>query len=192
MRVRIAWVVTLVVAVGCTGDIGQTGGPRPGDPGGSGGPPAVDPLLAIESGARRLTQAELDNTLRDLVGEDTAPAARLLNEDEFRPFDNDYTIQQASEALITSLEVLADEVAERAVADPARLAALVPCTPANESEEHRWEEEHDWAHIELWEWPMRPVAETEASCLKCHIDDTWMPDAPTLEYGLGLVENLGK
>ncbi len=140
MRVRIAWVVTLVVAVGCTGDIGQTGGPRPGDPGGSGGPPAVDPLLAIESGARRLTQAELDNTLRDLVGEDTAPAARLLNEDEFRPFDNDYTIQQASEALITSLEVLADEVAERAVADPARLAALVPCTPANESDEQCFRE----------------------------------------------------
>ncbi len=64
-------------------------------------------------------------------------------------------------------------------------------TPANESEEHRWEEEYDWAHIELWEWPMRPVAETEASCLKCHIGDTWMPDAPTLEYGIGLVENLG-
>ena len=39
-------------------------------------------------------------------------------------------------------------------------------TPSNESEEHRWEEEHGWSHIELWEWPMRKVAETEASCLK--------------------------
>ncbi|MCS5703030.1 MAG: c-type cytochrome, partial [Acidobacteria bacterium] len=64
-------------------------------------------------------------------------------------------------------------------------------TPSNESEEHRWEEEHDWAHIELWEWPMRTVAETEASCLKCHIGDTWMPDAPTLEYGLSIIENVG-
>jgi len=64
-------------------------------------------------------------------------------------------------------------------------------TPANESEAHRWEEELGWSHIELWEWPMRPVAETEASCLKCHIGDTWMPDAPTLEYGLGIIEKVG-
>lgn len=64
-------------------------------------------------------------------------------------------------------------------------------TPSNESEEHRWEEEHGWSHNELWEWPMRKVAETEASCLKCHLDDTWMPDAPTLEYGLSIIENVG-
>ena len=38
---------------------------------------------------------------------------------------------------------------------------------------------------------MRKVAETEASCLKCHLDDTWMPDAPTLEYGLSIIENVG-
>jgi hypothetical protein len=89
----------------------------------------VDPILAVESGVRRLSQAELDNTLSDLLGEDTAPASRLLNEDEFRPFDNDYTIQQASDALITSLGALAEEVAERAVADASRRSALVPCTP---------------------------------------------------------------
>ncbi|MDH3727450.1 MAG: DUF1592 domain-containing protein [Myxococcales bacterium] len=89
----------------------------------------MDPILAVESGVRRLSQAELDNTLSDLLGEDTAPASRLLNEDEFRPFDNDYTIQQASDALITSLEALAEEVAERAVGDTARRSALVPCTP---------------------------------------------------------------
>lgn len=64
-------------------------------------------------------------------------------------------------------------------------------TPANESEEHRWEEEYGWAHNELWEWPMRPAADIEAACLKCHIGDTWMPDAPTLEYGLSIIENVG-
>ncbi len=64
-------------------------------------------------------------------------------------------------------------------------------TPTNESEMHRWEDELGWGHIELWEWPMRPVGETEASCLKCHVDDTWMPDAPTLEYGLSIIENVG-
>ena len=132
MFVRAVGLITLSVLVACTGQIGQSDDSR--GPGG-GGPPAVDPLLAMESGVRRLTQAELDNTLRDLLGEDTAPAARLLNEDEFRPFDNDYTIQQASDALITSLEVLAKEVAERALNDPTRRAELVPCTPAIDGDE---------------------------------------------------------
>ncbi|MEM7437585.1 MAG: DUF1592 domain-containing protein [Myxococcota bacterium] len=118
------------------GRIGQAGDPGGrGGPGGIDGPPAVDPLLAVQSGARRLSQAELDNTLRDLLGEDTAPASRLLNEDEFRPFDNDYTIQQASEALVDSLELLAEEVAERAVATPDRRAALVSCSPAGSGDE---------------------------------------------------------
>ena len=120
---RVAGVIALAALIACKGQIGQVGE--------RGGPPAVDPILAIESGVRRLSQSELDNTLRDLLGEDTSPAARLLNEDEFRPFDNDYTIQQASEALITSLEALAEQVAERAVADAARRSALVPCTPAS-------------------------------------------------------------
>jgi hypothetical protein len=123
---RVAGVVALASLVSCSGQIGRST---------DSGPPAVDPILAVESGARRLSQAELDNTLRDLVGEDSAPAARLLNEDEFRPFDNDYTIQQASEALITSLEALAEEVAEGAVGDPGRRAALVPCTPASDGDE---------------------------------------------------------
>ena len=64
-------------------------------------------------------------------------------------------------------------------------------TPANESEAHRWEEELGWAPIELWDWPMRPLDETEASCLKCHIDNTWVPDADELQYGLDMIENLG-
>ena len=76
---------------------------------------------------RRLSQAELDNTLFDLLGETTSPASRLLNEDEFRPFDNDYTIQQASDALITSLELLAEQVARDTVADPDRRAAVRYC-----------------------------------------------------------------
>ena len=138
MLLRAAGPLALLCLAACSGEISSSGGARPGGPersGGPDGPPIVDPLIAIEGGARRLSQAELDNTLRDLLGEDSAPAARLLNEDEFRPFDNDYTIQQASDALITSLEVLADEVAERVTSDPARRAVLVPCTPASAGDE---------------------------------------------------------
>ncbi len=127
MSVRLCGVLALTTLLACSGQISQTGE--------AGGPPAVDPVLAMQSGARRLTQAELDNTLRDLLGEDTAPASRLLNEDEFRPFDNDYTIQQASDALITSLEALAEQVAERAVADASLRDALVPCAPTSAGDE---------------------------------------------------------
>lgn len=129
MRSALLGISALATLIACNG------GDISADRGGPDGPPAVDPILAAESGARRLSQAELDNTLRDLLGEGTAPATRLLNEDEFRPFDNDYTIQQASAALITSLEALAEEVAARAMADGATRAALVPCTPSGAADE---------------------------------------------------------
>ncbi len=138
MLLRSLGLLALCCLLACSGEISASGRARPGSgdaSGGTAGPPIVDPLIAIESGARRLSQFELDNTLRDLLGEDTAPASRLLNEDELRPFDNDYTIQQASDALITSLEVLAAEVAERATSDAERRAALVPCTPAGANDE---------------------------------------------------------
>ena len=64
-------------------------------------------------------------------------------------------------------------------------------TPDNESEEERWEHELGWSHIELWEWPMRSSGDIEASCVKCHLDDPWLPESPRLEYGLELVESLG-
>jgi hypothetical protein len=86
--------------------------------------------VASESVARRLSRAEIDNVLRDMLGDDTAPATRLLAEDLFSPFDNDYASQVASGALIDSLEVLAGDVAGRVLADPAFRARLVPCTPS--------------------------------------------------------------
>ncbi len=95
----------------------------------------VDPEIAVQSGARRLSQTEVDNTLRDLLGDDTAPATRFLLEDEYAPFDNDYTLQQASGALINAVEVLANDVAQRLVADTARRDAIVPCTPSGPTDE---------------------------------------------------------
>src|SRR5688500_11898697 len=82
----------------CVGVIGDNE-PTDGTPD---APPIVDPTLAWESGARRLSQAELDNTLRDLLGDDTSPARRMLSEDEYRPFDNDIDTQMVSAALIDS------------------------------------------------------------------------------------------
>jgi hypothetical protein len=117
-------------------------GPASGEPGsgsgGAGGPgggagSAADPnapYVASPSVGRRLSRAELDNTLRDLLGDDTGATTRLLAEDLYSPYDNDYRSQLASGALIDSLEGLATDVATRVLADPALRARLVPCTPS--------------------------------------------------------------
>ncbi|HWA77111.1 MAG TPA: DUF1588 domain-containing protein [Polyangiaceae bacterium] len=96
--------------------------------GGKAGAPAA-PFVALDSVARRLSRAEFDNVLRDVLKDTTAPASKTLVEDEYAPYDNDYTLQEASQTLIDGLSTLAEGVAKRALADPAQRAALVPCTP---------------------------------------------------------------
>lgn len=106
-----------------------SGDPSEGDESGGEEPPA-EANLVPQSVSRRLSQAELDNTLRDLMADETRPARGFLSEDEFAPYDNDYGLQVASRALIESMEVLAIDVANRLVQDPARRGLVVPCTPA--------------------------------------------------------------
>ncbi|HEY3500100.1 MAG TPA: DUF1587 domain-containing protein, partial [Polyangiaceae bacterium] len=103
-----------------------TGGQMAGS--GSSGESAGPPPNALESVARRLTRSELDATVRDVLGDTAAPAARVLAEDEFNPFDNDYTLQRASRALVDSLEAFAEDTALRAVSEANR-ERVVPCTP---------------------------------------------------------------
>ena len=80
---------------------GNGDGPTAGD-GESGQPedPPAEVDLVPESVSRRLSRNELDNTLRDLIGDDTRPARSFIAEDEFAPYDNDYTLQMSSQALV--------------------------------------------------------------------------------------------
>lgn len=87
------------------------------------------PLFVTHGGLRRLTVAEYDNALRDLLLDDSRPGAEFLPADAMAPFDNDYVGQSPSETLIAGVEKLASEAAERLSADPERLASLSPCTP---------------------------------------------------------------
>lgn len=97
-------------------------------------PPAnVD--LVIESMSRRMSQAELDNTLADLIGDLTRPARSFLNEDEHTPFDNDYGLQLVSRTYVESMEVMAIDVATRLVDDPTRRDLIVPCAPTGPGDE---------------------------------------------------------
>jgi hypothetical protein len=121
--------ITLAGMGACVGQVLEPGGSDgpPVRPPGTVGPVTAD--FASESGARRLTNHELDNTVRDLLGDDRAIASTMLLADQFAPFDNDYTVQMASEALITSLEIYATDVAGYVMADTALRDALVPCAP---------------------------------------------------------------
>jgi len=113
-----------------SGSAGTSGAGARGGSGGTSGQAGAGPTpTALESGARRLTRSELDDIVRDLFGDDTSPAQKVLTEDEFNPFDNDYTLQRASRALIDSLEAFADDIAARALA-PAARSRVVPCTPS--------------------------------------------------------------
>ncbi len=110
------------------GSSGNAGGGSSAGGSSQGGGGAVAPA-ALQSVGRRLTNGELDNVVRDLFGDSTGPASKYLAEDQYDPFDNDYTLQRASEALIDSLEAFAEDVAVRAVL-PANRAKVVPCTPS--------------------------------------------------------------
>jgi hypothetical protein len=159
MRTLFTTVTCALALAACTGEIGAnrgntgpsganpsqnpngSGGGQGGTAGGDGAQPGnysgaagvdtspLTPFVAYESVARRMSQAELDSTLRDVFGDSTEPARQFLPEDEFRPYDNDYTVQQASKALIESLDALAEDVASRLLADSKSRARIVPCTP---------------------------------------------------------------
>ncbi len=81
------------------------------------------------SGLRRLSLAEYTQTVVDLLGLTPQQVQELLPADTLTPFDNDFTTQTASEALIKGLELIAGDIAETVVADPQLRAAIMPCTP---------------------------------------------------------------
>ncbi len=94
--------------------------------------PALSPSANISP---RLTQTELNNSLRDLLGDGENPASVYLAEDEFSPYDNDATRQTVSTTLIDSMQVLADDVASRMAYDADARAAWMPCEPSGPRDE---------------------------------------------------------
>jgi hypothetical protein len=102
----------------------------PNGPSGPSGPnPGIGAFIASTQVARRLSQAELNNVLRDTFADTANAATTFLREDEYAPYDNDYTLQDPSQELVDSMQVLAEDVATRVLADPMKRAQLVPCTP---------------------------------------------------------------
>ena len=121
---RATWVAGGVFLCGafaaCVGQIGE------------GGDVNVTEQLAQEvsvAGMRRLSAEEYRQTVVDLLGLEPAAARELLPVDTFAPFDNDYTLQTPSEALIKGAELLAGDIAEAIVGDDVRRTELLGCSP---------------------------------------------------------------
>ena len=120
------------------GSMGEAAGSEGGGESGDSGDPSapVDPEVldrVAPSGARRLTAVEYAATVRDLLGVDVA-AVLLLPEDPRQPFDNDYRIQVASQALIEGAELLAADIAGLALV-PGSRDAVVGCVPVDTADE---------------------------------------------------------
>ena len=133
-----AGLALLLCAGGCRGvvdDLGESLGPAatPRNPDGRVLTDADVPF----SLARRLTRAELDQTLLDLLGSTSRLGTANLPEDDQEreglflhwPFDNLYTLQATDRVLVQAYETLATTAATELVADSARRGEVVGCTP---------------------------------------------------------------
>ncbi|MBL4687343.1 MAG: DUF1595 domain-containing protein, partial [Nannocystaceae bacterium] len=111
---------------GADGADGADGGDG-GEDSGSSAPDEEVPRQVALSGARRLTTVEYRDAVYDLLGLDPVSAQTVLPEPELAPFDNDYTTQTESAALIVGVESMARRVAGDVVNDPELLQALLSC-----------------------------------------------------------------
>jgi Protein of unknown function (DUF1592)/Protein of unknown function (DUF1588)/Protein of unknown function (DUF1595)/Protein of unknown function (DUF1585)/Protein of unknown function (DUF1587) len=118
------------------------GGVGPGAPPGASVPPpaAGTDRVFFGSAVRRLTKGELRGTLSDLLGLDLQAELAKFPEDyseanDVFAFDNRYTHQEPSAALIEAARNLADIAGARVLSDEATRRRLLPCTPSGAGDE---------------------------------------------------------
>lgn len=116
------------------GEPGQSSGESSADASGSSGEPVgetedeEEPARFVgRAPLRRLTRFEFNNTVRDLLDDDTSPADALPSEQSGNGFGNDADAQSVSSLLAEQYSNVADEIAVRATESPEKLAALMPC-----------------------------------------------------------------
>jgi Protein of unknown function (DUF1592)/Protein of unknown function (DUF1588)/Protein of unknown function (DUF1587)/Protein of unknown function (DUF1595)/Protein of unknown function (DUF1585) len=96
----------------CVGSIGSKDGDEVGPDG-----KVVSSLCVVDTPIRRLTRFEYNNTVRDLLGDDTSPADTLPPEEEVQGFNNQAAALLVSDLLAEQYMKVAEGVSERAVLD---------------------------------------------------------------------------
>lgn len=81
---------------------------------------------------RRLNSFEYNNTIRDLLGDDSGPANEFPAEEEALGFNNNATALGVTPILAERYMIAAEGIAARATGD---LAGLLPCDPADIGED---------------------------------------------------------
>jgi len=129
----------------CNGGVssgGQSGagGPGPFSPGtgGGGGSDGVVQSCAVTPGiapARRLTRAEYNATVRDLLGDTSRPAQAFPAEIGSTTFGNDARALDFSRLLMEQYFIAAQALAARATGDATQLAGLLGCDPVTVGED---------------------------------------------------------
>jgi hypothetical protein len=114
-----------VAATGCVGNIGQPGGAGSGAAGAAG-----DPSAAGEMPLRRLTNREYDNTVRDLLGDDTQPADQFASDR-----DSTFAFRRAGDVAVQDATLLRTAAESLAAAALPNLKTLLPCDPSATGED---------------------------------------------------------
>ena len=118
--IKICPLLAAVFLVGCSGSIGGGGERAINDD-------VAKSLCVVDTPIRRLTRFEYNNTVRDLLGDTTAPADVLPPEEEVAGFNNQAAALTSSDLLIEQYMKVAEDVGARAVLD---IDALLPtCDP---------------------------------------------------------------
>src|SRR5882762_10092787 len=63
--------------------------------------------------------------------------------------------------------------------------------PSDEKRSEEWEKKYRWEEPHLWDYPMLPVKMTEASCVKCHKHQVFVPKADRLNVAYATFERAG-
>jgi hypothetical protein len=63
--------------------------------------------------------------------------------------------------------------------------------PSDLKQREEWEEKYHWHEPHMWDYPMLPTHMTEASCVQCHRQEIYIPNAPRLAVAYGTFERAG-
>ncbi|HZO16485.1 MAG TPA: DUF1592 domain-containing protein, partial [Polyangiaceae bacterium] len=118
--------VVLVGSAACLGTIGGGGGDNSRTLGN------CNASKASRSPLRRLTRLEYNHTVRDLLGDDTAPADAFVAEEQALGFDNNADALNPTQLLVEQYELAAEALSTSAVSD---LNGLTGCDASAEGED---------------------------------------------------------
>lgn len=131
------FVVSMSVAAGCVGAIGQDDGSPVGGPGGQNPvPPGTNPAGLRDPGSKtihRLNRTEYDNTVRDLLNTSLTPSTDFPSDDHGYGYDNIADVLALSPLQLELYERASERLIDEAFSKPDMVAKLIPCKLEEES-----------------------------------------------------------